>query len=177
MATAQTPRVRGKWFVIAFVAVIAVVTATFLRIQLSGRGAKSRNYLALSYTAGLRDVEEGYYADAVKSLTPVVQAGTEPGAYGFRGEAYLRMDQYPQAEADFRKAVEREPHLPANQAGLGSALAAQGRHAEAVSHFDAALTLFEKSNVRPARVRRTGDTADEVRRLRAKSAAATRAGG
>jgi tetratricopeptide (TPR) repeat protein len=168
VATAETKRVRGKWFVIPFVAVIAVTTAAFLTIQLSGRGAKARNYLALSYTAGLRDIDEGFYADAVKSLTPVVESGTEPAAYGFRGEAYLRLEKYAEAEADFRKALEREPSLPANHAGLADALASQGKLEEALPHLDAAIELHRRGAPPPGRVRRWGDVLTDVltRRMR-----------
>ncbi len=170
MATAETRRVSGKRFVIAFILVTAVTAAVFLTIQFSGRGAAKRNYVNLSYTAGLRDVEEGYYLDAVKSLTPVVESGAFPAAVGFRGEAFLRMKKFAEAEKDFRTAIEREPGLPANHAGLGAALAAQGRQGEAIGHFDAALGLFDNAP-KPGRVPRTGDTADEVRRLRSGAAA------
>lgn len=169
VATAETKRVRGKWFVIPFVAVIAATTATFLNIQLSGRGAKERNYLTLSYMAGLRDLDEGFYADAVKSLTPVVESGAEPAAHGFRGEAYLRMEKYAQAEADFRNAVRREPGLPANHAGLADALASQGKLEEALPHLDAAIQLHRRPDAPPpGRVRRSGDVLTDVltRRMR-----------
>lgn len=166
-------QVPGKWFVILFVPVVALTAATFINIKLSGRGAGKRNYLALSYTAGLRDVDEGYFASAVQNLTPVVDANSEAAAAGFRGEAYLRLKKFAEAEKDFRTAIEREPDLPANHAGLGAALAAQGRHAEALPHYDEALRRFERAPPH-GRVRRTGDTSAEVERLRAASAVAAK---
>ena len=165
----ESSRVPGRMVVIPLVIATAVVAAVFLNIQLSGRGAKAQNYLNLSYTAGLRDLDEGFYADAVKNLTPMVEAGDQPAAHGFRGEAYLRMKHHSDAEADFREAVQAEPGLPANHAGLGATLAAVGKHEEALAEYDSALRLHEQTSAEPGRVRRTGDTPEEVRKLRAQS--------
>jgi len=165
--------VRGKWFVVVFVPVVAAIAVTFITIKLSGRGAGKRNFLILSYTAGLRDLDEGFYVSAIENLTPIVEANSEPAAAGFRGESYLRLKKYAEAEKDFRTAIEREPGLPANHAGLGAALAGQGRHADALPHYDEALRLFDAAPPL-GRVRRTGDTAEEVERLRAASAGAKR---
>jgi tetratricopeptide (TPR) repeat protein len=168
VATAGTKRIAGKWIVIPLVAVICVTVAVFLTIKLSGKGAAARNYLMLSFTQGLRDLDDGYYADAVKNLTPAVRADANPAAPGMRGEAYLRMKEYVEAEADFRTAVEREPAVPANQAGWGAALAGQGKHAEAIQHYEAALKLFTGDEAGHP-VDRTGDTPAEVRELEAAS--------
>ena len=163
-----TKRVPGRYVVIPLAIGALSLAAVFLTIQLSGRGAKAQNYLNLSYTAGLRDLDEGFYADAVKNLTPVVEAGDVPAAPGFRGEAFLRMEKYPQAEADFRRAIEAEPNLPANHAGLAVALDAQGRHEEALTHLDRAIELHRGQSPAPGRVRRAGDTLTDVltRRMR-----------
>ncbi|MBA3315398.1 MAG: tetratricopeptide repeat protein [Planctomycetota bacterium] len=167
MATAETKRIEGRYVVIPLVVLTAVVASVFLTIQLSGRGAKETNYLLLSYTAGLRDVEEGYYTDAVKNLTPVIKSGTRPEAFGWRGEAFLRMKKYAEAEADFREAIRREPNTPANHAGLGAALVGRNRRAEAIDEFDKAMELLERPDApQPGTVRRTGDELAEVKKLR-----------
>jgi tetratricopeptide (TPR) repeat protein len=168
VGTDGVKRVGGKRVVIPLVIATVIVAAVFLTIQLSGRGAKSQNYLNLSYTAGLRDLDDGFLADAVKNLTPVVEAGDVPAAAGFRGEAYLRMEKYAEAEADFRRAIEREPNLPANHAGLADALAGQGRREEALEHLDRAIELHRQGAPPPGRVRRWGDFLGDVltRRMR-----------
>lgn len=168
MVTVETRRIAGKWIVVPLVVLMVVTVSVFLTIKLSGKGAAARNYLLLSFTQGLRDLDDGFYADAVKNLTPVVQADANPAAPGMRGEAYLRMKRYGEAEADFRTAVEREPRLPANQAGWGAALAGQGKHAEAIPHYETALKMFTDEAAKPA-VDRTGDTPAEVRELEAAS--------
>ncbi len=171
MATADTKRIDGRYIVIPLVVLTAIVATIFLTIQLSGRGAKETNYLLLSYTAGLRDLEEGYYDDAVKNFTPVIESGTRPDAYGWRGEAYLQMKKYDLAEADFRKAVESDPDDPASYAGLGAALSEQGATKQAIAAFDRAITLYERENApSPGTVRRTGDDLASVRSLRDQAA-------
>lgn len=163
MATDETHRLSGKRIVIPLVIVVTIIGAVFVAIQLSGRGSASRNYLILHYTAGLRDLDGGYYASAVKNLTPVVEADANPNAHGFRGEAFLQMKKFEEAEADFRRAIVRQPDLPANHAGLGIALASQGRAKEARPHLDrAAEMLRESSKTTPGEVRRTGDSLESV---------------
>lgn len=167
MSTAETKRIDGRYIVIPLVIGTAIVGTVFVTIQLSGRGTKETNFLLLSYTAGLRDIEEGRYAGAVKNFTSVIKSGTRPEAYGWRGEAYLRMKKYVLAEADFRKATENDPDLPANHAGLGVALMGQGDTSEAMAEFDKAVELFQRHDVSPpGPVRRTGDDPTEARKLR-----------
>jgi len=167
VSTAEPKRIEGRYIVIPLVVLTAIVATVFLTIELSGRGAKETNFLLLSYTAGLRDLEQGYYADAVKNFTPVIQSGTKPEAYGWRGEAFLRMEKYGEAEADFRKAIASKPSDPANHAGRGAALAGQGKETEAIAEFDRAIELYEGA-ISPSRgtVRRTGDDLAGVRSLR-----------
>lgn len=156
-------RISGKWIVAPLVAITAVITVVFLSIQFSGRGSTERNSLILHYMAGLRDLDDGAYASAVKNLTPVVEADAEPAAWGFRGEAYLQLEEYEKAEADFRLAIEREPQLPANHAGLAIALARQGRDEEALPHLDRAAELLESPGApSPRTVPRSGNTLDAV---------------
>ena len=162
MSAGPTKPISGKWIVVPLVVVTVVTLTAFLIIKLSGRGAATRNYLALHQTAGLRDLEEGFYEDAVKNFTPVIEAGAEPSAYGFRGEAYLQMELYDEAEADFRNAVQYEPNLAANHAGLGAALAAQGRREEALREYAKAIKLLEAEEPAKSNVPRTGDDLDEV---------------
>lgn len=156
-------RISGKQIVIPLVAITVVIAVVFLFIQFSGRGSAERNSLVLHYMAGLRDLDDGAYASAVRNLTTVVEADAVPAAWGFRGEAYLRMEEYAKAESDFRRAIEREPQQPANHAGLGIALASQGRDDEARPHFDRAAELLEAAASSPSQeVRRSGDTLEAV---------------
>lgn len=153
----------GKRIVIPLVIAVSIIGAVFLAIQFSGRGSATRNYLILNYTAGLRDLDGGYYASAVKNLTPVVEADAIPAAHGFRGEAFLQMKKYAEAEADFREAIARQPKLPANHAGLGVALASQGHMTEALPHLKRAAEMLRGSvTAAPGEVRRTGDSLDAV---------------
>lgn len=162
MSAGPTKPISGKWIVVPLVVVTVVTLTTFLIIKLSGRGAATRNYLALHQTAGLRDLEQGFYEDAVKNFTPVIEAGAEPSAFGFRGEAYLRMEQYDRAIADFREAVKQEPDLAANHAALGAALAATGSEEEALVEFEKAIALHELKEPPKARISRTGDNLADV---------------
>jgi tetratricopeptide (TPR) repeat protein len=171
VATADSKRIAGRYIVIPLVVLTAIVAAVFLTIEMSGRGAKEKNFLLLSYTAGLRDLEEGYFADAVKNFTPVIESGSKPEAYGWRGEAFLRMKKYVEAEADFRKAIEHNPKNPANYGGLGAALAGQGKKEAARAEFDHAIALFDGSKAQaPGPVRRTGDDLASVKLLREEAA-------
>jgi tetratricopeptide (TPR) repeat protein len=161
-------RISGPKVVVPLLIATGLVAVIFLTIQLSGRGAKARNYLNLSYTAGLRDLDEGFYVDAVKNFTPMVEAGDQPAAVGFRGEAYLRMEKFREAEADFRRAIQLEPNLPANHAGLADALASQGHLEQSLEHLNKAIELHRTDAPPPGRVRRRGDVLTDVltRRMR-----------
>ena len=168
MATAESKRIEGRYIVIPLVVLTAIVAVVFLTIEMSGRGAKATNFLLLSYTAGLRDLEQGYYADAVKNFTPVIESGTRPEAYGWRGEAFLKMKKYREAEADFRKAIESNPGNAANHAGLGAALAGLGKRDQAMDAFDGAIRLHETGDASAptGTVHRTGDDLESVKSLR-----------
>jgi tetratricopeptide (TPR) repeat protein len=171
VATAESKRIDGRYIVIPLVVLTAIIGAVFLTIEMSGRGAKEKNFLLLSYTAGLRDLEEGYYGDAVKNFSSVIKSGSKPEAYGWRGEAFLRMKKYPEAEADFRKAIEHNPKNPANYGGLGAALARQGHKDDALAEFDRAISLYDGSKAQaPGPVRRTGDDLASVKLLREEAA-------
>jgi tetratricopeptide (TPR) repeat protein len=171
VASADTKRIDGRYIVIPLIVLTAIVATIFLTIQLSGRGAKETNFLLLSYTAGLRNLEEGFYPEAVEEFTPVIKSGTRPEAYGWRGEAYLQMKQYELAEADFRKAIESDLDDPVSHAGLGAALAGQGKTNEAIAAFDRAITLYDSGDApSPGTVRRTGDDLAGVRLLRDEAA-------
>lgn len=166
MSAGPSKPISGKWIVIPLIVVTVVTLTVFLIIKLSGRGAATRNYLALHQTAGLRDLEQGYYQDAVKNFTPVIEADAEPSAYGFRGEAFLQMKQFDLAIADFREAIKREPDRAANHAGLGAAFAAKGLEQEALAEYDKAIAMLETDESKKEKIPRTGDTRAEVIALR-----------
>jgi tetratricopeptide (TPR) repeat protein len=159
----ETSRIRGQWVAIGLVVSMIAVVITFSIIRHSGRGAAETNFLLLSYTQGLRDIDQGDYAEAVRHLTPVVESGSNPAAFGWRGEAYLQLGQYAHAEADLREAVRRESENPANHAALAEALARQGRFHEALPHLNRALELLESTPAPPTpSVRRWGDNLPQV---------------
>jgi len=71
------------------------------------------------------------------------------------GDRFLRNDKYAQAEERFRSAIEAEPGYPPAHLGLGSALVAQQRFAEAIEalrdaerRYVAWKTLLETAKMR-----------------------------
>ena len=164
--------IAGKYIVIPLTIVMLVVAVIFMIIRHSGRGAAEENFLLLSYTAGIRDIDDGYYVSAIKNLTPVVEAGGRPDAWGFRGEAYLQLAEYKKAEADFRQAIKREPETAVNYAGLAAALAGQNKFPAALEAIDQAIARFPENADRDEKtVPRTGDSLKELKSHRAEIAA------
>ena len=159
--------IAGKYIVIPLTIVMLIVAVIFMIIRHSGRGAAEENFLLLSYTAGLRDIDDGYYASAIENLTPVVEAGGRPDAWGFRGEAYLQLAEYQKAEADFREAIKREPETAVNYAGLAAALAGQDNFPAALEAIDEAIARFPENLDREGKtVPRTGDSIEELKSAR-----------
>ena len=167
------PGVRGSTLVIGLVVLMVMTVVVFTAIQIGGQAASRKNFVLLSFTAGLREFEAQRYTDAVASFSDVIEVGGNAAAWGFRGESNLKLGRTDAALADFAHAVQIEPETPAVLAGYGAALAAQGRHAEAIEQFDRALARLAVPNAPPATaVPRLGDTAEKVRQLKAASVAA-----
>ncbi len=81
-----------------------------------------------------------------------------PEDYLNRGMAFYTRQQYAEAEADLRKALEARPGFVDAQYSLGLVLKAQGRTEEARAAFREALTAIDgmeaKDKVRSAMLRR-----------------------
>lgn len=170
MNVLEAPRghVAGRYVVIPLVIVVSLVGIVALAIRHHGRGAIETNRLLLCYMQGLRDIDDGYYNSAVENLTPVIKAGGRPDAWGFRGEAYLQLEQFQRAEADFRQAIQREPETAVNHAGLAAALAEQGEYEAALQEINKAISLFSERppGVKQKPVPRTGDSLEEMKAQR-----------
>ena len=84
-------------------------------------------------------LEEGDAASAVKVLSlAMAQQGTEnAGRQEFLGRLQLKLEQYPEAESAFRKALKLKPtrRQVENHLQLGKSLVGQGRHQEAAEAF------------------------------------------
>lgn len=164
--------VPGKYVAIPLIVLALVVTVTFVVIKNRGRGANEENRLVLTFMAGLRALDNRHYSLAVEHLTQVIDSKSRPEAIGFRGEAYLQMKKFPEAEKDFRAALAVAPDDPLNHAGLAEAVAGQGRFEEALAELDRAITLTPADP--PERsgdeISRTGDSLEELQARRAEIA-------
>lgn len=56
-----------------------------------------------------------------------------------RGINFMRQSKYPEAEAEFAKAIEEEPENIDAQMHMGNALVNQGRYDDAILSFNNAL--------------------------------------
>lgn len=91
-------------------------------------------------------LDEGQPLDALPLLSEAVRLRPEfAEAHANRGVALLRLGVRPAAEAEFRLAVQYKPNNALAYRGLGDALTAQGRPAEAAAAFRQALALQEQT--------------------------------
>jgi Tfp pilus assembly protein PilF len=69
--------------------------------------------------------------------------------YGLGGE-YLKLDQFDQAAAHLRKAVEHDPKYSAAWKLLGKALAEAGRNEDAIKAYEAGIRVAEEKGDKQA---------------------------
>lgn len=99
--------------------------------------------VALMELGGQR-MNAGRYEEALKAFTDAVsRAPLEPKPLYLRGSCYQKMGKLPEAEADFRQALQLDPKAHDDQtikvrAELGAVLTDQGRPAEAIDILDSA---------------------------------------
>ena len=98
------------------------------------RRARIRMELAVGY------FEQGQTKVALDELKQVIAADpTFPDAYNMRGLIYMRLNDLPQAEESFRRAVALNPRDANVQHNLGWLLCQQGHYDEAQRAFDVAM--------------------------------------
>ncbi len=105
------------------------------------------------FQQGRRHLRRGMAAQATVALEKAKKA--EPNKASIRealGIAYLRIQRYAEAEAEFRAMLELSPADDYAHYGLGRALEKQGRAAEANGHYKLARSLRPESKRYQARV-------------------------
>lgn len=96
--------------------------------------ARIRMELAIGY------FEQGQTKVALDELKQVIAADpTFPDAYNLRGLIYMKLNDLPQAEDSFRRAVTLNPRDPNVEHNYGWLLCQQGRFDQAQQAFDVAL--------------------------------------
>ncbi len=111
---------------------------TMLRIALDKEpgNVEAWNSLALAYA---QLGERGRALEALEALLALDPS--YPSAHVNRGMIFLEEKKYTEAEASFRRALERDPRMSEAWNGLGVAAAGAGRDAEAVDAWKRAVTL------------------------------------
>ena len=106
------------------------------------------------FQQGKRHLRRGMAAQATVALEKAKKA--EPAKASIRealGIAYLRIQRYAEAEAEFRAVLEFSPADDYAHYALGRALEKQGRIAEANGHYKLASSLRPDSRRYAARIR------------------------
>ena len=105
------------------------------------------------YQQGRDHLRKGMAAQATVALEKAKRA--EPGKASIRealGIAYLRIQRYAEAEAEFRTMLELSPADDYAHYGLARALENQGRAVEANGHYKLASSLRPQSRRYAARI-------------------------
>jgi tetratricopeptide (TPR) repeat protein len=112
---------------------------------------------------GLIYIQRGSYQDALVDLTHAVGLVRDDYlaymATAGRADAYMLLQRYGEAAADYERAAALEPNSAVSHMGLGAVRLRQGRTAEALSEADIAVTLA------PSNARAVGGRADAYRAL------------
>jgi Flp pilus assembly protein TadD len=89
---------------------------------------------------GLIHVRQGHFADAVDTLTTVIELGGGDGiTYGLLGYAYAQLENSVSAEMAYRMAVLLDPNTLDWKLGLARSYFLQNRHADAAALCDILL--------------------------------------
>lgn len=108
-------------------------TATEVHAETSQRAQIHTELAAHYYT-------RGQYAIALGELRIALEDDPRHApAYNMLGLVHNELREYPQAEANFRRAIELQPNYSDVRNNFGFFLCQLGRHAEGLAQFDAAL--------------------------------------
>lgn len=131
---------------------VAALRALLPSVRRGESGADTYNTLgvALRFAGDLRGARRAYLA-ALRRVPPEDAASQATIHHNLSGLAHARGD-YVQAEAEARLALERrgslgppDPALGQDHGALAAALSEQGRHAEALLHFEAAKAIYAQT--------------------------------
>lgn len=114
-----------------------VVARHYRSLQLKSPGGQ---YLQMAE----RLVQENEHRKAVQYYSAAIKRDPDMApAYSGRGHAQLKLEDYDQAEADFRRGIELDEDDGLAVAGLGITLAVTGKTGEALRLVDEAASRFE----------------------------------
>lgn len=126
--------------------------AALLSACASGPGSAPRELRTASDTTGNEKLagirlqlaagyyQEGKYEIALDEVKQAIAASPDDAeAYGMRGLIYDRLGQTELADSNFRRALDISPDNPDLANNYGSFLCQNGKQAQALRHFDAAL--------------------------------------
>ena len=114
----------------------------------TSKAAKAQEKIEL----GQKYLTELNYTEAVASFTEAIELDPENiPAYMGRAEAYVGLEQYPEAKADYTTAIEKAAELPYTQAqayvGRAEVNELTTANEDALSDYEAASTALDKVDV------------------------------
>ena len=138
---AETKRSPLRLFAVLLLA-LALFTAC------TSKAAKAQEKIEL----GQKYLTELNYTEAVASFTEAIELDPENiPAYMGRAEAYVGLEQYPEAKADYTTAIEKAAELPYTQAqayvGRAEVNELTTANEDALSDYEAASTALDKVDV------------------------------
>ena len=126
----------------------AVVLLLAMFTACTSKAAKAQEKIEL----GQKYLTELNYTEAVASFTEAIELDPENiPAYMGRAEAYVGLEQYPEAKADYTTAIEKAAELPYTQAqayvGRAEVNELTTANEDALSDYEAAQELLEAENI------------------------------
>ena len=126
----------------------AVVLLLALLTACTSKAARAQEKMDL----GQKYLTELNYTEAVASFTEAIELDPENiPAYMGRAEAYVGLEQYPEAKADYTTAIEKAAELPYTQAqayvGRAEVNELTTANEDALSDYEAASTALDKVDV------------------------------
>ncbi len=123
-----------QWMVYLFAVLLAGCASGGAKDERALKSAKIHTELAASY------FERGQYSVALQELGAAMQADDEYApAYNVRGLVRMKLREDEQAEKDFRRALQLDPHSASVQNNYGWFLCQRGHPKESIAHFLDAL--------------------------------------
>lgn len=112
----------------------SAIEVTKKAVEIDGKNLDTQIALGNLYILNKQPEE----ARAVYEKALQIDAGASTRYY--LGQAYMQSGDYGSAELQFNKIKELQPNSPYGDFGLGQTYAKQGRHAEAIKAFEAAIS-------------------------------------